>query len=72
MANDTYELAVELLKRPSLTPDHAGCNDIIAERLLKVGFHVERICSNGVDNLWARRGTTAPVVCFAVRSAKKR
>ena len=65
MANETFELAVELLKRRSLTPDHAGCNDLIAARLQKQGFHIERICHNGVDNLWARKGNTAPVVCFA-------
>ena len=65
MANETLELAVELLKRRSLTPDDAGCNDLIAARLQKLGFHIERICHNGVDNLWARKGLTAPVVCFA-------
>jgi len=65
MANDTFELAVELLKRKSLTPDDAGCHDLIASRLEKLGFHIERHRHNGVDNLWARKGTTAPVVCFA-------
>ena len=65
MANETFELAVELLKRRSLTPDDAGCQDLIAARLQKLGFHIERICHNGVDNLWARKGLTAPVVCFA-------
>lgn len=65
LANETLALAVELLKRRSLTPDDAGCHDLIAARLQKIGFHVERICRNGVDNLWARRGTAAPVVCFA-------
>ena len=65
MANETFELAVELLKRRSLTPDDAGCNDLIAARLQKMGFHIERICHNGVDNLWARKGNAAPVVCFA-------
>lgn len=64
-AGATLALAIELLKRPSLTPDDAGCNDLIARRLEKIGFHVERICHNGVDNIWARRGTEAPVVCFA-------
>lgn len=65
MANDTFDLAVELLKRKSLTPDDAGCHDLIAARLEKLGFHIERHRHNGVDNLWARKGTTAPVVCFA-------
>ena len=68
MANDTFELAVELLKRRSLTPDDAGCHDLIASRLQKLGFHIERHHHNGVDNLWARRGHTAPLVCFAGHS----
>jgi succinyl-diaminopimelate desuccinylase len=63
--SETLALAIELLKRKSLTPDHAGCHDLIAARLEKLGFHIERHVHNGVDNLWARRGTTAPVVCFA-------
>ncbi len=65
MANDTFDLVVELLKRKSLTPDHAGCHDLIAARLQKLGFRIERLCHNGVDNLWARKGDAAPVVCFA-------
>jgi succinyl-diaminopimelate desuccinylase len=65
LANETLALTVELLKRRSLTPDDAGCHDLIAGRLEKLGFHLERHCHNGVDNLWARKGTTSPVVCFA-------
>jgi succinyl-diaminopimelate desuccinylase len=65
MANETFDLAVELLKRRSVTPDHAGCHDLIAGRLEKLGFHVERHRHHGVDNLWARKGTQSPVVCFA-------
>ncbi|MFZ0106490.1 MAG: M20/M25/M40 family metallo-hydrolase, partial [Thiobacillus sp.] len=65
MANETFELAVELLKRKSLTPDDAGCHNLIAARLQKLGFHIERHGHNDVDNLWARKGTTTPVLCFA-------
>lgn len=65
LASETLALAVELLKRRSLTPDDAGCHDLIAGRLQALGFHVERHRHNGVDNLWARKGTTSPVVCFA-------
>jgi succinyl-diaminopimelate desuccinylase len=65
LANETVALAVELLKRKSLTPDDAGCHDLIAARLQACGFHIERHCHNGVDNLWARKGTASPVVCFA-------
>ncbi len=65
MANETFDLAVALLKRKSLTPDDAGCHDLIAARLEKLGFYVERHRHNGVDNLWARRGQMPPLVCFA-------
>jgi succinyl-diaminopimelate desuccinylase len=65
LKNKTLALAVELLKRHSLTPDDAGCQDIVAARLKALGFHIERMNHNGVDNLWARLGTSAPLVCFA-------
>lgn len=65
LASDAVALAVDLLGRRSLTPDDAGCHDLIAARLEKIGFRVERLRHNGVDNLWARRGSAAPVVCFA-------
>ena len=68
LTNETLALAVELLKRHSLTPDDAGCHDLIASRLQALGFHIERHRHNGVDNLWARRGHTAPLVCFAGHS----
>jgi succinyl-diaminopimelate desuccinylase len=68
MANETLDLAIELLRRRSLTPDDAGCHDLIAARLQQLGFHIERHHHNGVDNLWARRGHTAPLVCFAGHS----
>lgn len=64
-SSETLELAVDLLRRKSLTPDDAGCHDLIAARLEKMGFYIERHVHNGVDNLWARRGTVPPVVCFA-------
>ncbi len=63
--NETLALAVELLKRHSLTPDDAGCQDIVAVRLQALGFHIERMNHNGVNNLWARLGTSTPLVCFA-------
>jgi succinyl-diaminopimelate desuccinylase len=65
LTNETLALAVELLKRRSLTPDDAGCHDLIAARLQTLGFHIERHHHYGVDNLWARRGHAAPLVCFA-------
>lgn len=61
----TLELAKALIARRSLTPDDAGCQDLLIARLVKIGFVVERMPFNGVDNLWVRRGTDAPLVCFA-------
>ncbi|MDD5248278.1 MAG: succinyl-diaminopimelate desuccinylase [Rhodocyclaceae bacterium] len=61
----TLELAQALIARPSVTPDDAGCLDLLAARLAPLGFALERIDSNGVANLWARRGTAPPLVCFA-------
>lgn len=63
--SEAVALTVNLLGRRSLTPDDAGCHDLIAARLEKLGFKIERHRHNGVDNLWARRGTAAPLVCFA-------
>jgi len=61
----TLELAKALIARRSLTPDDAGCQDILIERLDKLGFKIERMRFGNVDNFWARRGTTNPVVVFA-------
>ena len=61
----TLALACELIARPSVTPEDAGCLELIADRLAPLGFTLERIDGAGVCNLWARRGTTAPVLCFA-------
>ncbi len=65
MSNKAYEYARELIARRSVTPDDAGCQDWLAARLAPLGFHIEKIISGGVTNLWARRGSAAPVVCFA-------
>ena len=63
--SDTLQLAKTLIARRSLTPDDAGCQDILVERLEKLGFKVERMRFGSVDNFWARRGTTGPVIAFA-------
>lgn len=59
------ELTQELIARKSVTPADGGCQDLIAKRLQAVGFACESLVSNGVTNLWARRGTGRPLVCFA-------
>jgi len=58
-------LARELIARRSLTPEDAGCQRVIAERLEPLGFRCETLVSNGVTNLWARLGDARPLVCFA-------
>lgn len=70
----TLELSIALLERPSVTPDDDGCQDILSERLEQAGFDCEFMYFGDRDttgehaevkNLWARRGTTDPVICFA-------
>lgn len=63
--NSTFDLSLQLLRRPSITPDDASCQHLMAERLTKAGFHIEKMRFGDVDNLWARRGTQEPLFCFA-------
>lgn len=65
MQNDTLTLAQELIACRSLTPSDAGCQEILIRRLEKMDFRIEKVRCGKVDNLWARRGTSAPVICFA-------
>jgi succinyl-diaminopimelate desuccinylase len=59
------ELAKELIARRSITPEDGGCQPLIAARLERAGFRCEPMPFGAVQNLWARRGTGQPVVCFA-------
>ena len=61
----TLQLTQQLIARPSLTPQDEGCLQIIGQRLEKIGFKLEMIRSGDVDNLWARRGTSGKLLCFA-------
>ena len=70
----TLDLSIALLERPSVTPDDDGCQDILSERLQQVGFDCEFMYYGDrqakgehaeVKNLWARRGKEDPVICFA-------
>jgi succinyl-diaminopimelate desuccinylase len=61
----TLELAQQLIRCKSVFPDDAGCLDILIPILEPLGFRCERINMGGVSNLWARRGTAKPLVCFA-------
>ena len=58
------ELTKELIACPSITPNDAGCQQIIAARLSKIGFKVEHLRFGPVDNLWARYGTESPLLVF--------
>ncbi len=58
-------LARDLIARPSVTPEDAGCQTLMAEHLAALGFSIEPMVFHDTTNLWARRGTEAPVFCFA-------
>jgi succinyl-diaminopimelate desuccinylase len=58
-------LTRELISRRSLTPDDAGCCELVAERLQRLGFALEWLNQEGVTNLWATRGRGAPLVILA-------
>ncbi|MBC7945147.1 MAG: succinyl-diaminopimelate desuccinylase [Burkholderiales bacterium] len=62
---ETLALAKALVARRSPTPDDGGCQALIGERLQRAGFTLEPMRFGDVDNLWARRGGTRPVICFA-------
>ena len=57
------EATLELAR--ALTPDDAGCQELLGARLAACGFTLERMRSGEVDNLWARHGTQNPILCFA-------
>ena len=61
----SLELAKQLIARPSVTPDDQDCQQLLAERLQKIGFTIEEMNFGDTRNIWARRGNTAPVLCFA-------
>ena len=61
-ASPTLALACELIRRPSVTPDDAGCQTLVAGRLARLGFRTEPIRFGDVDNLWARHGDGAPLL----------
>lgn len=61
----TLDLSLQLLRQPSVTPVDHNCQNLMAERLEKIGFKIETMRFDDVDNLWARKGTEAPVFCFA-------
>ncbi len=61
----TLALTRQLIALRSVTPDDGGCQALLAQRLLPLGFECDTLVCNGVTNLWARLGTAHPLVCFA-------
>jgi len=61
----TLDLTLALMREPSVTPFDANCQTLMIERLEKIGFRIERLRFGDVDNFWARRGDSGPVLAFA-------
>src|SRR5215207_9057739 len=61
---DVVDLTCELMRRASLTPEDAGCQALIAERLAVSGFRIEHLPFGPVRNLWATHGAGEPVLMF--------
>ncbi|WP_129135590.1 succinyl-diaminopimelate desuccinylase [Luteimonas sp. YGD11-2] len=60
--SDVLDLTCELIARPSVTPDDAGCQSMLADRLARAGFACEHLRFGAVDNLWATHGSGGPVL----------
>lgn len=63
-AGDVLALAQDLIARRSVTPEDAGCQDVVAARLQRAGFAIEHLPFGEVKNLWATHGAGAPVLVF--------
>jgi len=61
----TLDLAIDLLARRSNTPEDAGCQEVMIQRLEPLGFKIERMRFGDVDNFYARLGNTGPLLVFA-------
>lgn len=63
--SESLALAEALIARRSVTPEDAGCQDLLTGRLKPLGFHIERLPFGNVENLWAVHGTGSPLFVFA-------
>ena len=61
----TLALSCELISRPSVTPEDAGCQQLMMERLSAIGFHCTALRFGDVENFWAERGESGPILVFA-------
>ncbi len=65
MSQDVLALCKELINRESVTPEDAGCQKLMADILVPLGFEIETMVFEDTTNMWARRGSEGPVFCFA-------
>jgi len=63
--SDTLQLASDLISRASVTPEDAGCQELMRGRLAALGFECQNLPFDDVTNFWARRGDSAPLLVFA-------
>lgn len=63
--DSTLELCCDLIERESLTPNDAGCQPVMIDRLEKLGFNCTKLPFGDVDNFWAERGEAGPILVFA-------
>jgi succinyl-diaminopimelate desuccinylase len=61
----TLELTKDLINRKSVTPEDAGCQELMANVLKPLGFVIEDLTFADTKNIWARKGTDGPLFCFA-------
>lgn len=61
----TLQLTEQLISRQSITPEDDGCQPLMIERLQAIGFQVEKLRFDDVDNFWAIHGSEGPILCFA-------
>ena len=62
---DPVELTRVLIRKPSVTPADEGAMDVLERVLTELGFHCRRMRFEDIENLYARRGTAGPNLCFA-------
>jgi succinyl-diaminopimelate desuccinylase len=63
--SQAFDLTLDLMARPSVTPADEGCQELLIARLGGCGFEIERMRHGNVDNFWAKHGAGDPVLCFA-------
>ena len=62
--SETLDLVIQLIAKPSITPEDAGCQDLIIERIAELGFKQERLNFEDTQNIWLRRGDAKPLLVF--------